>query len=195
MNVHNLVSELFKLGPLERFCEEVGDHISGGAILDGYFFGCNSISYEKISDVNMSGPFAAGTLTVLFKKDGTLIVLIHDVLRRVVTLCGEEISSPQHLWHDVVYADQFRLRGTAGINLLSGRGAVDGSFTKSHVASSMSLHVWVHRKGGVDVPFDNTHVTGLERERHVDGTAQVTHDSREFLIIICIRIFDPGAQE
>ena len=195
MYVHNLVSELLKLGPLEWFCEEVGDHISGGTILDGYFFGCNSISHEKISDVNMSGPFAAGTLTVLFKKDGALIVLVDNVLRRVVTLCGEEIPSPQHLWHDVVYANQFRLRGTAGINLLSGRGAIDRSFTKSHVPPSMSLHVRVYRKGGVDVPFDYTHVTGLERERHIDGTVQVMHDSREFLVIVCIGILDPGAQQ
>ena len=120
MNVHNLVSELFKLGPLEWFCEEVGDHISGGTILDRDLLGCDSISHKKISDVNMAGSFAAGTLTVLFKKDGALIVLIDNVLRRVVTLRGEEILSPQHLWHDVVHADQFRLRGTAAINLLSG---------------------------------------------------------------------------
>jgi hypothetical protein len=105
LNVHNLVSEFLKLGPLKRFYEEVGGHISGRTILDGDLLGCNSISHKKVSHINMTGSLATGTLTVLFKKDGALIVLIDNVLRRVVTLCGEEVLSSQHLWHDVIHAN------------------------------------------------------------------------------------------
>jgi hypothetical protein len=94
LNVHNQVSELFKLGSLEWFGEEVSDHIPGRTVFDGDFLGCNSVSHEKISNINMAGAFATGALAVLFEKDGALIVLVDDILRRVITLCREEISSP-----------------------------------------------------------------------------------------------------
>jgi hypothetical protein len=119
LNVHDLVSELFKLGALERFCEEVGGHVPSRTIFDRHLLGRNSVSHEKIANVNMAGLLAARTLAILFEKDGTLIVLVDDILCRIIALCGKEISSPQHLRHDVVHANQFGLGGTAGIDFLS----------------------------------------------------------------------------
>jgi hypothetical protein len=43
------------------------------------------------------------------------------------------------------------------------------------------------------VPFNNTHVVGLQGNGHVEHSAQVTHYLCEFLIIIGIRILDSGA--
>jgi hypothetical protein len=70
-------------------------------------------------NVNVVGPLATKAFAILFEKHGALIVLVDDVLHCVITLGREEISGPQHLWHDIVHANQFSLGGAVGVDFLS----------------------------------------------------------------------------
>jgi hypothetical protein len=64
-HTHNLVPELKEQFPLKWFCEVVGHHLLGGAILDCHFLASNVVGDKQISNVDVSSAFAAGCLTVL----------------------------------------------------------------------------------------------------------------------------------
>jgi hypothetical protein len=63
--VHDLVAECFEHGTLKRLGEIVGQHLLGRAVGDGHFLVSHSVSHKEVSDVDMSGSFPAGCLSIL----------------------------------------------------------------------------------------------------------------------------------
>jgi hypothetical protein len=60
------------------------------------------ICKKEVTDVDMLCALADRSLAIPFEKDGTLIVLIDDVLGDLIALGFQEISCPAYGWHAVI---------------------------------------------------------------------------------------------
>ena len=111
---------------------------------------------EEIAYVNVLGVLGARALTVGFKKDTTLVVLIDNVVLDVVSLGCEEQTRPEDETDGIIDANQFRFSGAACIEFLFGGHGIDTAMTQGHGGPSMTAHVGMHRVGGIHPPLDDT---------------------------------------
>jgi hypothetical protein len=82
---------------LKRFRKEIGKHFFRGAIHDGDVLGLETVLHIEISDVNVSGLLSARCSTVLFKANGTLVILIQNIVWELVSLLSLKHSSPDDI--------------------------------------------------------------------------------------------------
>ena len=99
---HYLISELSEKSALGGLSHKIGYHIAGWAPLHSHLLLVDPVCYEKVTDMDMLRALAARSLAVLLKKDGTLVVLVDNVLGNLVALSFQEISSPAYSWHAIV---------------------------------------------------------------------------------------------
>ena len=60
-----------------------------------------TVGDKVISNIDVSGPLAAGCSAILFQKDSTFVVLIHNTIIDVVALRIEKITRPEYLTENV----------------------------------------------------------------------------------------------
>ena len=97
---------------------EVSNHVPSRAVFDAHFAIRNSVGDEVVSDVDVARTLAAGSLAVLFEFDGTLVVLVTDVVLDLLMLCFQKESALDHLGKDIIHSYQFSFCGTLGVQLL-----------------------------------------------------------------------------
>ena len=85
---------------------EISHHVSSRAVFVAHFTIGNSIGNKVVPDVDMPDTLAAGPPAVVFEFDGTLIVLVTDVVLNLFLLGFQEVSAPNHLWKDIVHSYQ-----------------------------------------------------------------------------------------
>jgi len=82
---------------LKRFREKIGKHFFRGTIHDGDFFGLETVFHKEISDVDVPGLLSAQCLTVLFEMDGTLVILIKNIVRELLSLLSQKHFGPNDI--------------------------------------------------------------------------------------------------
>ena len=80
---------------LEGFGHEVSDHLLCGTVLHGQVTMGDVVGDEKVVHVKMFCALGTQQSAILFKKDGTLIVLMKDGLVKIETLSMEKIVCPK----------------------------------------------------------------------------------------------------
>ena len=75
--------------------QDIYPHHFSGAILYHEVPLLNAISNEEISSIDVLGLFGAGESSVHLKPHCGLVVLVHDHLLFIITLCFNEVSAPQ----------------------------------------------------------------------------------------------------
>ena len=115
---HYLVSELLEKSALGGFGHEVCNHVSRRAPFHRQLLVLDPVGYKKISDVDMLRPLAARSFAVPLQEDGTLVVLVDDIVSDFISLGFHEISSPAYCWHQIIHTDQFGFRGASCVQLL-----------------------------------------------------------------------------
>ena len=66
---------------------EISYHVSGWAVFDAHFAIGNYIDDKIVSDIDIPGMLAAGSLAVVFEFDGTIVVLVTDIIFNIFSLC------------------------------------------------------------------------------------------------------------
>ena len=155
LGVHNEMAKLIEKLALQGFGEKVTNHLTSRTILNREFFVFDSIGDEIVPAVQMLGSFTAGLVSILFKENGTLVILIQDCIGGTITLGIKEIVSPKNDWHKIVSSHEFILGGAASVDFLLG-GSVNGhTLPKRHATTRMPTHVGVRGMGAVHPPFGN----------------------------------------
>ena len=137
---------------------EISNHVSSRTIFDAYFPIGDSVGDEVVSDVDVSRTLAAGSFAVVFEFDGTLVVLVTDVVLNLFLLGFQKVSTRNHLGKDIVHSHQFGFCGTLGVQLLFAGLREGYSLAHGHGSAGMALHVIVDSEGGIDMPL---HLAGF----------------------------------
>ena len=87
--------ELDEGSALERFGQEISNHLLCGTILHGQITIGDAVGDKKVVHIKMSCMFGTQQSAILFKKDGTLVVLMKDGLVKIETLSMEKIIHPE----------------------------------------------------------------------------------------------------
>ena len=82
---------------MKRFRKEIGKHFFRGTIHDGDVLGLETVLHKEISDVDMPGLLPARCSTVLFKADGTLVILIKSIVWELVSLLSQKHFGPDDI--------------------------------------------------------------------------------------------------
>jgi hypothetical protein len=92
--IHQECMHKVKLGALERFGEDIGPHLLGGAVSKIEFTCVVEMTNEEVFGFNMFGPLRVGNIAILRQRKCTHIVLIYDVRVDFVSLSFKELTSP-----------------------------------------------------------------------------------------------------
>jgi hypothetical protein len=107
----------------EGFSRKICDHVSCRTPNDRCFVVANLISDEEIANIHMLCAFTARSFPVFLEENGTLVVLVNDVVIDHVTLGFHKVSrSAYYSWHEVVRSNYLGLGGAPGVELLLGGG-------------------------------------------------------------------------
>ena len=141
----------------------------------------------------MSCVLRARSPAVLFKPDGTLVILIYHVICDGASLGFQEMAGPEHEVHCVIYSDDFGLGGAASVQLLLTGQRDWASLPHTHGCSGVTPHVGMDGKTGIDPPVDGGCVICLEGERVVPGVADKSKTTSQFLPVVFIGLPNSGA--
>jgi hypothetical protein len=83
-----------------------------------YFVVANSISDEEIANIYVLRVFAGRSFPVFLEENGTLVVLVNDVVVDRVTLGFHKVSRPAYSRHEVAGSNYLGLSGAPGVELL-----------------------------------------------------------------------------
>ena len=125
-DVHDQSPEFDKLTTLQWLSKEIANHLICGAVLNANLLLIDSIGDKIISDIEVTGSTPTGVLTILFKQDSALVVLVYNVVGDVEPLFNEKIMCPNNDGHRVINANELSLGGTSGVDLLSCGAGVHG---------------------------------------------------------------------
>ena len=109
LNVEDGVTESQELRALERFREEIRQHVLGGTVDDlGVTLG-HDIGDEEIPNLDVAGLLPARRPAVDLELDRTLVVLVNQRRTHVISLCFDEVLRPQHLREHVADTYKFSM--------------------------------------------------------------------------------------
>ena len=81
-----------------------------------YFSILNPIGDKEIPNFNVICYFASQGPPIFIQKNGTIVVLLQDIIPDIVPLCNNEILGPSDGWYESVH--DFCLRGTFRVDLI-----------------------------------------------------------------------------
>ena len=94
-DIEQLIAQFPEQTTLQGLGENVGKHCLCWTVFYAQFIVLYTISDEKISDVYVSGAFAAGGTTVAFEENCTLVILIeYYIVVDRDTLCFHKVPCP-----------------------------------------------------------------------------------------------------
>ena len=93
--IHEGLLELDEGSALERFGQEIGYHVLCGTVLHGQITIGNVVSDKEVAHIEMSCTLRTQQSAILFKEDGTLVVLMKDGLFKFETLSMKKIVCPK----------------------------------------------------------------------------------------------------
>ena len=82
---------------MNRFRKKIGKHFFRGTILDGDLFGLEAVFHKEIMDVDGPGLLSARCSSVLFETDGTLVILIKNIVRELLSLLSQKHFGPNDI--------------------------------------------------------------------------------------------------
>jgi hypothetical protein len=160
-----MCTEFLELSTLEGLGEEIGHHVTSGTIFNTEFTILDPVGNKEVSDVDVTGAAAAGSASITFQQDGTLVVLENNVVACIVSLSKEEIACPDDLVHPIVDTNQFSFGGAASVQLLTEGGRDGAALSKGHGHASVALHVTVNSKRGINPPSNTFGWVSLQGQR------------------------------
>jgi hypothetical protein len=86
--------EFPKQTALERFRKEIGKNFIRGTVDNGDALGLETILHEEITNVDVARLLPAGCLTILFKPNSALVILVKNVFGKLVPLFGQKHPGP-----------------------------------------------------------------------------------------------------
>ena len=103
--VHDDGPKLVKEFALKGFSKKISNHVLCWAVFDGKFTVPNSVCNKIETHLYMFRPFSTGLPTVVFEKDGTLVILIKYRVVGRVTLILKKVIGPEKGGHEIVDSD------------------------------------------------------------------------------------------
>ena len=89
-----------------------------------------SVMKSKVSDVNVLGASSTQCSAILFQQDGTLIILINDVVMNLVALRCHEVLGLDHQGHPIINAGDFSFGAAFSVDMLFPGHGVNRTLTK-----------------------------------------------------------------
>ena len=62
---------------------------------------CDTISDAIIPDIDVANPLDTWSSSIILQFDGTLIILIDNIVMYIVSLTFKEVLVPDHLYQDI----------------------------------------------------------------------------------------------
>ena len=143
----------------------------------------------------MASPFATWRTPILCQLRGALVILATNFISNLVSLFCQEIPRPYDKWYFIINSNKLCLGWSLGIKFLFGWVWAGSPLTHGHNHSSMTLHVTMYPKCGVNIPAESVCVINSKYEGEANGGSNVFHDSGQRLPIILVWIFHPDAKE
>ena len=116
----NNVAEFPEEGSLQRFGEEISEHVFCVAMSDGNVVLFEAVRDPEVSNVDVAGPLSGRVAAVLGEFDGTFGVLLEISVCDWVALGFHEMFHPDSMGEVVTGADKLGFRGAFSVNFLFG---------------------------------------------------------------------------
>jgi hypothetical protein len=156
---HDEGSELLKQFSLQGFTHVVSTHLHGGQILNIQVVLGHLITQEEVPNIQSPCPLTGTLLAIGFQNNGTLVVLVEDVVLDGVSLCLHEELGPQYHSDRIISANQLSLGAASGDELLlARRQAYECTIPIGHHTASMASEIRMDRKAGIHVPLDDSKI-------------------------------------
>ena len=108
---HDAGSELVELASNEWFGHVVSKHIISWTVLCLEVTLCNLVSHKEAPNVQVSSSLAQACLAILLQSNGTLVVLMEDILFDWTPLCFQEQPTLQHDSHAIIHCNHLSCCG------------------------------------------------------------------------------------
>ena len=150
---------------MERFRQEVGEHVVGLTISKHNVVSIEPVRNEEISNIDMARSLAGRGAPVSFETDGALVVLFQVTVSVWKTLSLQEILNPNGTGEILADPNQLSLGGTFRDHLLFGGFTSDPTTSKRDDPARMTFHVVMDGIGGVNKRVHGLNIVGTQDQR------------------------------
>ena len=91
---HDCLAKFPERLSLEGLGHVVTNHLSGGTVFNFQVAFLNLVGQKEITDVKSTSSLAGASLTIVFKQDSALVVLVQNILFNSATLGFHKKSGP-----------------------------------------------------------------------------------------------------
>ena len=102
---------------LQCLHEIITNHAQSGTELDSCLLLCDLISDEIVSDIDVVIPLDTWSSEILLQFNGTLIIVIDNIVMYVVSLIFQKVLGPDHLCN-IIYSDNLGLILTLSVKFV-----------------------------------------------------------------------------
>ena len=155
LHAHDLIRDACELLALCGLGPKIPEHVLGWTPFHGQLALLDPVGHEEIANRDVLRSLGTGSLAILLQQDGALVVLENNALLHTVALCFQKIPRPQNRRHQIIDANNFRLCGALGVQLLLSRTREGETTSHGQTTTSVVSHVGVDSKGAIHVPFQH----------------------------------------
>ena len=153
MDTNNDITKMMKLISLQCLCEIIPNHVQSGTEFHRCLLLRDHISNIMVYNIDVSCTLATWSSIIIFQFDGTLAILIDNIVVDLLSLIFQEVPGPDQLGQKIFHSNKINLSWSLCVQFLFSRLYICPLCSYIHTTTSVYPNTILHHKWCIKIPL------------------------------------------